>query len=829
MDQKELWDNCLNGLIVGPCGSSRTLAGEKRRAFRELWKMRKKIAFYLFSFFIVSALSPFVAGTLLFLYHSHFLPDFKPLRERHTNGNSIVYSEEGETVAKFLMDNRIPVPYEQIPKLLIQAFIAAEDADFFQHNGIDYAGIARATVKNLLAGRFVQGGSTITQQVVRTFFLTSRKSLLRKLKEAAFAFGLEKNLTKEQILFLYLNNVYLGNGSYGVEAASESYFNKSVGDLGLAEMAMLAGLVKAPSHYSPINNFEKAKERQAYVLTRMLHLGFISHEDRNQALAQPLKIESKESVRFSKAPYFSELIRQQVEKKYGKEKVYHEGLRIYTTLNLSFQIAAQKSLEAGLRELDKRQGFRGPIRSLTGKEARNLLSRKKVPLLTLPADRSLEGVILSRDNSKRLYRARFEGTRGVLPYSEMAWALHIRRKSNFTDKEVKDFSNLLKPGDVVHLKVKNPSPKDKIPVLTLEQEPLVQGAVVCIDPRTGYVKAIVGGRDFRESQFNRAVYSKRQPGSAFKPFIFAAALQRGYQPSTILTDCPVEYADPDGSFDWAPKNYDRKFKGEITLQDALAYSQNVVAVKILEDIGIGYALRLIKRFGIESPIKRNLSVALGTSEVSVLELTYAFSAFANRGERVKPIFIKKIVTKDGRVLEENGMPVVTGKEDEEEKVPRKPVPVRREWVLSQQNAFLMTYLLQSVVEYGTGRGARAVGRPVAGKTGTSSNFTDAWFIGYTPSLLASVWVGFDDKSSLGEDETGARAALPVWVSFMKQALRNTPIEEFKIPEGVTLDEVNAEAEQSAPADQKILSKAFADGAAPIEHFERRQGIYPYPE
>ncbi len=767
-------------------------------------RARKGIAFCCLSFCILPLLFLLFAGALVFLNYSRSLPDFSTLKARHLNACSMVYSDEDEVVAKFLMDNRIPIPYERIPKPLIQAFVAAEDAEFFKHGGVSSKSIVRAMFKNLLAGRIVQGGSTITQQVIKTFFLTPQRSLFRKLKEAAYAFGLERNLTKQQILFLYLNNIYLGNGAYGIEAASESYFNKRVGQLNLAETAMLAGLVKAPSRYCPLNNFEKAKGRQAYVLDRMLHLGFISRSDRDEALLQPLQIQSKENACFSKAPYFSELIRQQVERKYGKERLYQEGLRIYTTLNLSFQKAAQRSLDAGLRELDKRQGFRGPLRSLTPKELNNLLNRKRGALLPFSADRDHESVILSRDDPKGLYWIWAGGRIGCLPYSEAAWAFPIKEASSPHSKKARDPS-MLKPGDVVHVRAKDPSAKAPLPVFTLDQEPIVQGALLCIDPHTGYVKAMVGGRDFEKSQFNRAVHSRRQPGSAFKPLIYAAAFEKGYTPFTVLMDSPVAYANHGDDTYWAPENYDKKFRGAVSLRDALAYSRNVVTVKLLEDIGIGHTLRFIKRSGIESPIKRNLSIALGTSEVSMLELTSAFGVFANGGERVKPIFIRKIVTLNGEVLEEDSPHIELEEEDAGKEGPESRAPVKKEWVLPSRNAFLMTRLLQGVVEYGTGQKAKALGRPVAGKTGTSSGFADAWFIGYTPSLLTSVWVGFDDKASLGENETGARAALPIWVSFMRQALRNKPVEDFKVPDEIAL--VRASIESGQTASDEVFAEA----------------------
>jgi penicillin-binding protein 1A len=775
---------------------------------------KKGLVFYVIYTFILSALLFLICGALLFFYYSHHLPDFTPLKERRANAYSVVYSEEDEVIGKFLMDNRIPVSYEQIPKPMVKAFIAAEDAEFFQHKGVDYKGILRAMFKNLLARRIVQGGSTITQQVTKTFFLTPRRSLLRKLKEVAYAFGLERDLTKDEILLLYLNNIYLGNGAYGVEAASESYFNKRVEQLNLAEMAMMAGLAKAPSRYSPVNNFRRAKDRQAYVLTRMTELDMISQEQKEKAFRTPLKIQSRESAYFSKAPYFTEFIRQQVERKYGKEKLYQQGLRIYTTLDLSLQRAAQRSVETGLKDLDKREGFRGPLRTLPPKEVKELLNKKKESSRPVPPNDVFEGVILSKDDSKKLYMIWAEDRKGILPFSEMSWALAIKPTPSYRPQQVKSPGDLLKPGDVVFVRTKESPKKDQPPLFILEQEPVVQGALLCLDPKTGYVRAMVGGRDFSESQFNRAIFSRRQPGSAFKPIIYAAALEKGYTPSTIVMDSPVEYSDPDGTY-WAPKNYDQDFMGPITFRNALAHSRNVVTVKILEDIGVGYALKFIKRLGIESPIKRDLSIALGTSGVSMPELTSAFAVFANGGERVKPIFFKKIVTMEGEVLEENTPYVEIEEKEEEEEISGTSPPVLKERVISPQNAFIMTHLLEGVVQHGTGQRAKALGRPVAGKTGTSSDYSDAWFIGYTPSLLAGVWVGFDDKTSLGKNETGARAALPIWISFMDRALRNTPVEIPKPPKGITLVKVNLETGLPSDGDSSdTIVEAFIDSSIP---------------
>jgi penicillin-binding protein 1A len=781
-------------------------------------RRKKRWVFYVAYSFILSGLLLLIFGALLFFYYSHHLPDFSSLKGGNLNAYSIIYSEEDEVIGKFLMNNRIPISYEQIPKPLVKAFIAAEDADFFNHKGVDYKGILRAMFKNFLAGRIVQGGSTITQQVTKTYFLTPKRSLVRKLKEVAYAFGLEQNLTKEEILALYLNNIYLGNGAYGVEAAADSYFNKRVEQLSLAEAAMMAGLVKAPSRYSPVNNLKRAKDRQAYVLTRMTELGFISQEQKEKAFQVPLKIQSRESAYFSKAPYFTEFIRHQVERKYGKEKLYQEGLRIYTSLDLSLQKAAQTSVEAGLRELDKREGFRGPSQTLPPNELKEIPNKRKGSPPPLPQKEIFEGLILSKEDSKKSYTVWVEDRKGILPYSEMSWALNIKPTATYKPQKVKSPRDLLNPGDVVYVRVKESSRKEQTLRLSLEQEPIVQGALLCLDPRTGYVRAMVGGRDFGESQFNRAISARRQPGSAFKPLIYAAALEKGYTPSTIIMDSPVEYSDPDGGTYWAPKNYDEDFLGPITFRNALAHSRNVVTVKILEDIGVGYALPFIKKLGIESPIKRDLSIALGTSGVTMMELTSAFAVFANGGERIKPIFIKKIVTMKGEVLEENTPYIEIEDKEEEEEMPKTSPPASKEQAISPQNAFIMTHLLQGVVQHGTGQRAKVLGRPIAGKTGTSSDYSDAWFMGYTPSLLAGVWVGFDDKTSLGKKETGARAALPIWIYFMDQALRNTPVDTPKPPPGITLIKVNIETGLPASTDSpETITEAFIDSSIPREN------------
>jgi len=721
---------------------------------------KKGLVFYVIYTFILCTLLFLISGAVLFFYYSHHLPDFTPLKERRLNAYSVVYSEEDEVVGKFLMDNRIPVSYEQVPKLLVKAFTAAEDAEFFQHKGVDYKGILRAMFKNLLAGRIVQGGSTITQQVTKTFFLTPKRSLHRKLREVAYAFGLERDLTKEEILTLYLNNIYLGNGAYGVEAASESYFNKRIDQLQLAEMAMMAGLAKAPSRYSPVTNFRRARDRQAYVLTRMTELGMISQDQREKALRTPLKIQSRESAYFSKAPYFTEFIRQQVERKYGKEKLYQQGLRIYTTLDLPLQRAAQRSVEAGLRELDKREGFRGPLRTLPPKEVKELLHKKKESSRPLPSNEVFEGVILFKDESNKLFTIWVEDRKGILPFSEMSWALTLKPTPSYKPQKVKTAADLLNPGDVVYVRVKESPKKDQPPLFTLEQDPLVQGALLCLDPKTGYVRAMVGGRDFSESQFNRAISSRRQPGSAFKPIIYLTALTQVFKPDIMLRDAPLSFVDAAGNL-WQPSNYNNEYFGDVTMRTALEHSLNSATVRLLEKVGVSNVISQAKSLHINSDFAPNLSLALGSTEVSPLDLAGAYATIARGGTYVALTTIRNVLTNQGEELRREAV---------------------EERVITPETAFTLIDMMKGVVKRGTAAKAAKMPYFLAGKTGTTNEFRDAWFVGFSPNLLCLVWVGYDKDAVLGKRESGATAALPIWMEFMSKALPLYPNDDFASPD-----------------------------------------------
>ncbi len=655
-------------------------------------KFKERVVKLFISIVMILMTSLLVFGVASYYYFSKDLPSIETLKNYTPPIITKIYSEDCEIIGEFFIEKREVIALERMPNHLIQAFVAGEDARFFQHKGLDYLAIIRALLKNIFYGEIVQGGSTITQQVVKSLLLTPEKSLTRKIREAILSFKIEKYLTKEEILYLYLNQIYLGHGAYGVAVAADVYFGKPVEELNLAESALLAGLPQAPSKYSPHQHPEQAKKRQAYVLNRMVEEGFISHADSQKALHTKLKLKEKTHAPFGKAPHFVEHVRKYLEEKYGKDAIYKAGLQVYTTLDLSAQAIAEEAIESGLREIEKRQRY--------------------------PAG---------------------------------------------------------------------------------ETSPNLEGALICFDLETGYTKAMVGGRSFKKSQFNRATQALRQTGSAFKPIVFASALDKGYTPASMVVDSPIVFEF--GGKKWKPKNFDEKFYGPTTLRNALTHSLNVVTVKIARDIGIDYIKDYAKNLGINSPLHDNLAMALGSSSLSLYELTKVYAVFGNQGRRFTPIFIKKILDRHGNLLEEN-LPL------------NYPETLTHsEQLISPQTAFLMTSLLESAVQKGTGWRAKALGRPVAAKTGTTDQFFDAWFIGYTPELVTGVWVGFDEDRSLGENETGARAASPIWVAFMSRMLKDEEVKAFPIPEGIEFMRVDPKTGRIRPDKGGVL-ECFREGTAP---------------
>jgi penicillin-binding protein 1A len=630
--------------------------------------MRSNLSRYKMILWIIG--TPLLAGVLtvgaLIYYFGHDLPYRLDLMSNYRPFVvSVVYDREGAPIGEFYLQRRVVVPLDRIPQQVIQAFVAAEDARFFKHKGVDLFAVFRAVVSNLRKGEIRQGGSTLTQQLVRAFFLTPERTWTRKVREAILAYRVERNHTKEEILYLYLNQVYFGHGNYGIEAASRDYFGKGVQDLNLAEAALLAGLPRSPSRTSPYRDFFSAIDRQRYVLRRMQREGFITASVYQESLQTPVRLTPAPLLNSVMAPYFVEQVRRVIGERYGFNPLLQGGLHIYTSLDSSLQMAAQEAVRQGLDEIRFR------LRKKTG-----------------PAD----------------------------PHKGEA-----------------------------------------------------EAALVALDPHDGMVRALVGGYDFSFSQYNRALQARRQPGSAFKPVIYSAALEGGLSELTVVRDGPVTFRMAAGKY-WRPQNYENRFFGPVTLRSALAHSLNSVSVRLVERMGLDRVIRQARKLGIESPLEKNLSLALGTSSVSLLEIVRAYSVFANGGRLFEPLFITKVTDRDGKVLEEN-------------------VPEPKQ-VLSPEVAYVMTDMLKNVIQSGTGRTAAKLGHYVAGKTGTTSDFRDGWFIGYTPSLIAGVWVGYDDFRSLGDKETGARTALPIWLSLMKAASQQEESEDFPVPERIGWVEVN---------------------------------------
>jgi len=732
------------------------------------------------------------AGFIYFLVDG--LPSIASLKDYRPSIITRVYAGDGQLIDEFYLEDRKIVRVTDLPKFVIQTFVAAEDARFFRHQGVDLQSIVRAFFKNMEAGTIVQGGSTITQQVAKSLFLSPEKKYIRKLREAILAYRIDRYLKKYEILNLYLNHIYLGHGAYGIEAASQHYFGKTAGKLTLPEAALLAGLPKAPSRYSPVLHPERARRRQVYVLNRVAEDGYITEEEKLVALETPVvlkKAEDKAKI----APYFTENVRRYIQTKYGSDALYREGLEVYTTLDITCQKAARDAVTRGLRELDKRQGYRGALKRVPEEDIESFVRDMNVDVDEPLEGRIVEAMVVDVDSGEKIVRLRVGEYEGTMTLEHMSWARVPDPDVAYNTAKVKDPADVLKRGDVVDVKVL--SVADGKVALALEQEPRVQGALLAMDSNTGEIRAMVGGRSYRKSEFNRATQAKRQPGSAFKPFIFTAAFDKGMTPATILMDSPVIYRDTLKDSLWKPRNFSEKFYGPTTLRTALIKSRNLVTIKLLKEIGIDYAADYVVNMGITTPLARDLSMALGTSGITLLDMVRGYGIFANGGKRVKPLFIKKIVDRTGNMVEEN-----------------RP---EAEQAVDPGIAYITSHLLQEVVKGGTGWRVRALGRPVAGKTGTTNDLKDAWFMGFTPSLVAGVWVGFDDLKPLGKYETGSRAASPIFLYFMKKALEGTSIESFSPPEGVVFAKIDPETGALAgPGSEKYIFECFLEGTEPTE-------------
>jgi penicillin-binding protein 1A len=778
----------------------RGTTGMASRSNRQVDPGKKRCRFArLFPACVALVLSACIFAGVFLYFLDRDLPSISVLRDYRPSIVTRVYADNNELIDQFYLEDRRVINIQELPPHVIQAFISAEDSRFFSHRGLDFQGIVRAFFKNLQALRIVQGGSTITQQVAKTLFLTPEKSYMRKVREALLALKIERYLKKHEILNLYLNQIYLGHGTYGIEAASERYFGKEAKNLSLAEAALLAGLPKAPSTYSPLFRLERARQRQAYVLSRMVDEGYITANERTEAFEEPLAFKKPGDVE-KIAPHFTELVRRYIQERYSSRVLYKEGLEVYTTLNVSMQKAARDAVDRGLRELDHRQGYRGAPENIPPERFEAFLEALWIDLgRSIPeTGRIVSALVTGIDREEKMARLRIGPLEAVMAMKDMAWATGN-----------KDPDAILRAGDVVEARVLDARAGEPLSplLLELEQEPEVQGALMCIESRTGAIKAMVGGRNFEESEFNRATQAVRQPGSSFKPLIYAAAFDRGMTPSTIVMDTPIVYRDTLQDSAWKPRNYEETFHGPTTLRTALIRSRNLVTIKILKDMGIEYALDYIRNMGITSPLARDLSLALGSSGITLLETVRAFSVFANNGDQAEPFFIRMIVDRSGTVIEEN-----------------KPSLKR---AIDPRIAFITSHLLQGVVQSGTGWRVKALGRPVAGKTGTTNDLRDAWFIGYTPSLVAAVWVGFDDFRPLGRLETGSRAASPIFLYFMEKALESKPVETFTSPEGVVFVRIDPETGRPAPAGSKTsVFESYLEGTEPTESMAVEKSFSP---
>ncbi|MBW1901799.1 MAG: PBP1A family penicillin-binding protein [Deltaproteobacteria bacterium] len=765
--------------------------------------MKRFVIITLWFFALVAFLGACTGAYFWYIWSSN-MPYIGSVREYRPPIVTEVFSNDGEVIGRFWFEKRIVVSLDQVPQHLINAFLAAEDSRFFEHRGVDIASIFRALYKNLASGKIEQGGSTITQQVTRSLLLrNTKRTYRRKAREAILSIQLERNFSKEAILSLYLNQIYLGHGAYGVEAAARTYYDKPAKDINLSEAAILAGLPQAPSRYSPVSHFDLAKDRQEYVLRRMLKEKYITREQFREALGAPVEIKAASENTFEKTPYYTEHVRRYLLEKYGQELLYRGGLSVHTSLNLNMQFAARDALNKGLTELDKREGYRGVLRHLTAEEIPDFKSSALEEFSSTPPGIGavVRGLVESVDDEGGEVTVWIGEGNGRLPLSMMNWARRPNPEVAYYAQRVKKPSEVLEEGDVVMVRLEK---EDKEPFaweVSLEQTPEVQGALFCMAPGTGEVKAMVGGLDFAVSQYNRAIQSRRQPGSAFKPLIYAAALDWGMSPSEIIVDTAyISDKNPEEEI-WKPKNYKGKFFGPTLFRTALIKSRNVSTVKILKKIGVRYAIEYARGLGIESELSPDLSLALGSTGVSLMEITRAYAVFASGGILVKPIFIKRVLDRSGQIIEENQ-------------------PELRE-VISRETAYVMTDLLRAVIQEGTGWRIKRLKRPAAGKTGTTNNLVDAWFVGYTPEFVTGVWVGNDDRKVMGKGETGSRAASPIWLYFMSEVLKGRQVVDFQVPDGVVFAKIDVKTGLLASSYSKdTIFQSFKEGTEPKEYSPR---------
>lgn len=750
----------------------------------------------LVALFVVAALLGILSG--VFFAYAGDLPQIAALDDYTPGTITRVYAAGGEVIGEFATERRVIINYGDISPKLRQAIISAEDADFYRHAGLSMPRIAMTALKDIVQRRIAGGASTLTQQLARKLFLTPEKSMERKIKEAILAVQIEKRYTKPEILTLYCNNMYFGQGAYGVEAAARLYFNKSAKDVNLEEATLLAGILQLPNRQNPVANPKWARQRRNYVLQRMADEQYITQAEADEAKQRPIVLRNQLSEQPSIAPYFVEEIRKYLEEKYGAKQLYEKGLSVQTSLDYELQMAANRALDAGLRRLDKRRGWRRARRNVLA-EGRRIdtftMERWSRPIVVGDI---VPGIVVAVSGSSRASGDR----RALRPVSARVrvGTYHADLlKDGFAWTRRTSAADLVKPGDLIDVRITKLDEATGTIGCALEQEPMVEGAFLAIDNHTGQIKAMVGGFSFARSKFNRAVQAYRQMGSGFKPIVYTAAIDRGFTPTTLLLDSPGIWPAGPGQPPYEPHDYDGHYEGAITLRRALEQSRNLPAVRTTDQIGPQLVIDYARHFGFQGQMDPYLSVALGASDATLLEITSAFSAFPNQGVRMRPFMITKISDRDGNLLEENRAEA-------------------RE-AIRADTAFIMTNLLRGVVQRGTAAAAASLNWPLAGKTGTTNEYGDAWFTGFDPNLTAGVWVGFDDKKPLGPSETGAVAALPIWIGFMKTYIakrcdrQNPPA--FQPPPNIVFLPVDRATGAVTVADSpNAILEAFISGTQP---------------
>ncbi len=722
-------------------------------------------------------------------YFSIGLPDYKKLSNYQPPISSRVYSGDGRLIAEYAIQKRLFVPFNSIPETVVNAFLSAEDKNFFNHPGIDAKGILRATInniKNLSQNKRLEGASTITQQVAKNFLLTNEVSLKRKIKEAILAFRIERAYSKERILELYLNQIYLGQGTYGIAAASLEYFDKSIKELNYVDAALLAALPKAPSKYNPYKYPEVGKFRRDLVLKNLKDNGFITKKEFNTFKNTKLKLKKRKIEIVNEANSYTEEVRRSVNENYGFEKLYSQGLSIKTPLNIDYQIKALNSLRAGIEQYDRRRGWRGVITNTY----KNKNWKKTIKNLKLdPTLKWKYAEIIDLNNSEikfKLIDNKKTQEIEILSQANLKWAI----------KKNKNIEDIFKIGDIIFVKLETGNWK-------LKQYPKVNGGIIVLDPFTGDVKALVGGFNFKSSEFNRVTQAKRQPGSAFKPIVYAAALENGFSPNSIILDAPFVESQGEGLKNWKPENYGKKFYGPSTLRKGIEYSRNLMTVRIANTLGLNKILELSKKLNIYEEIPELLSVSLGAAETTLINLTAAYASFVNGGKKIEPSLISRIQDRRGKTIFKVKNRECVGCEKFIESSKKYPIISNtNERIFSEETAYQMTSILKGAVERGTAKKLRTLKVPLAGKTGTTNDNYDAWFIGFSSNLVIGVYIGFDNPRSLGKFETGSKAALPIFKNFVETALFKDDFKEFSVPKNIYLTSLNYDTGRKSSLGEK---------------------------